>query len=115
MAESWWRVYRREWSTIFNSDATGDAGRREALEHAALIPPETDPDTWRVVPWSETRQDDWPWSLEVKAPLMRGEFQGKINAEKLADMLGGCIVVEKGSSEDKQLIEEQRFAQYLRG
>lgn len=112
MDELWWRLYRREWCVIFNSDATGDAGRCEALARAD---PEMDPACWRVVPWSEIRQDVWPWSLEVMAPVMRGEFASLGLAEDVMLRMSGAILVQKGSSEDKIMDAEQKAAGYLRG
>lgn len=72
---------------------------------AARLFPISDFETgeWRLVPWSEHRQDDWPWSLEVLMPVLRGESVDRAIADQLAVRLGNCQVEPKDSEEDKRL------------
>lgn len=112
MGHTWWHVWHREWASVYESDEAGDAGRREALAAAARIVPLAlwEAGSWRVVPWSESSQDTWPWSVEIMAPVLRGEFTDKDLADELATRLPGAIVAIKGSDDDKALLQEGKVA-----
>lgn len=94
-----WRVYRDEWTVAYVSDADGNAGQRECMERSAG----KKDGSFRLMAWSETDPNGWPWMLEVRFPVMKGEFMHRGDAATFAAEVGG-IVVREGSTEDKEML-----------
>lgn len=97
-----WRVYQREWTAVYSSDATGGDGRAEcerrlqAVCQGGIVPREA----CRIVPWSSTDQGEWPWQLEVELLVLKGEYRELAGAEEHVNQTGGETCRE-GSRYDK--------------
>lgn len=107
MTEGFWRVYRTEWSVAYVSDANGEDGKQECID---VLGSGFDASVWRIVPWSESNPEGWPWMLEAHLPVMKGEFTGEQDALDWSTEIGGAVARE-GSREDKQM---QRYQAAVR-
>ena len=93
---TFWRVYRTEWAVAYVSDVDGKAGRVECEGRGGKD------HEWRAVPWSKSNPEGWPWVLEVRRPVLKGEYRDVGDAAKHAAEIGGQAVLE-GSPEDKAI------------
>jgi hypothetical protein len=103
-SDRFWRVYRDEWSVVYCSDTDGADGRAECgqrfrKDYEGRVLPED----CRLVPWSLTVQEWWPWMLELRLPVMKGEYSSRPLALEHAHKIDGRVVLE-GSREDKKIL-----------
>lgn len=101
--DGFWRVYRAEWNVAHVSDADGEDGRSECTKRGEQsgVPQ----GYWRAAAWSETNPEGWPWMLEVRLAVLKGEHRDEAAARSHASAIGGTAVREN-SPEDKRLQSE---------
>lgn len=96
-----WRVYREEWTVAHVSAADGSA--QECSDwFTAHFEEAVGSADWRVVPWSQEDPGGWPWMLELRLPVLKGEYLSRDVAEGVAVRIGGDLARE-GSEKDLQL------------
>lgn len=96
-----WRVYCDEWSVAYVSEV--DGGSQECTDRfRSHYEGSVGQDEWRVAPWSEEDPGGWPWMLELRVPVMKGEYLSEDVAEGVASRLAGKVARE-GSDLDAQL------------
>jgi len=103
-SDRFWRVYRSEWAGVYTSDADGVTGKSECTEkldeaYAGRLHREEA----RVVPWSSSQPELWPWLLELYLPVMKGEYSSHPLALEHARKVGGSVVLE-GSQDDRKFL-----------
>jgi hypothetical protein len=108
--DRFWRVYRPEWSVHHVSDTDGEDGRQECVQrfinqYKGRILPEDS----RMVPWSLTAPEWWPWMLELRLPVMKGEYKGRPLALEHAHRIDGVVVFEGGRGEERLLSYGRRM------
>jgi hypothetical protein len=102
--DGFWRVYRDEWAVEYVSDSDGEDGRRECMQkfiddYQGLVRA----GQWRVVPWSEAKSGEWPWMLELRLMVMKGEWRDRRDASGHASKVDGTVVQED-SPEERELL-----------
>jgi hypothetical protein len=107
-SDRFWRVYRVEWCVAYASDADGAAGELECRrkfeqEFAGKISPED----WRLVSWNERFRDVWPMMLELRLPVMKGEYRHRPDALRHASSIDSRVLLE-GSQDEKKLLDYGR-------
>jgi hypothetical protein len=100
MTDGFWRVYRAEWTVAYISDADGEEGTRECMQKfMAAYEGRVQPGEWRVVAWSESDPAGWPVMLEVRLPVMKGEYRDEQDARGHASEVDGTVVRENSGEE----------------
>jgi hypothetical protein len=106
--EPTWRVYLTEWLTVYTAGYMGDAGEQDCLAHFARKYAGRVRDEDRRV--TRTGPAFWP-ALQLRLPNRRGEFKDYSDALEHASSLmdvfkdGPCDVVQRGSAEERELLE----------
>jgi hypothetical protein len=105
--EGFWRVYREEWTVAYVSDADGEEGALECREKfRSSYEGRVRPDGWRVVAWNEKNPGGWPWMLEIRLPVMKGEHVREQDADCHARETG-AVVAREGSPEEREILRHQ--------
>lgn len=98
--EGFWRVYAPEWTVAHVSDADGEGGRAECEEvYRSRYNGQVPEGDWRAEPWSAGHPGEWPWTLEIRLPVMKGEFRLREDAEAVAAGMGGVVECEGSEAE----------------
>lgn len=105
-----WRVWLDEWSVVYVSDTDGEPAERECQDRfSESYEDKVQVGGWRIVPWSTDEPGGWPWMLEVRLPVMKGEYRDEAAATDHASRIGG-IVAREGSQMDRKI---QRYEKDL--
>lgn len=101
-----WRVWEQHWIIAYTSDADGEDGEQECREHfQARYQGNVHDKEWRVVPSDKY----WPATLQLKLPVVVGEYRTRQQAEDLRDEMlvegseFALWMTELGSPADKEL------------
>lgn len=105
---STWKVYQREWVTVFTSDLSGKAGIPACRgKFASSFEGTVLESEWRVVPFPEA-----PAMLQLFIPNLKGEYRSIHDAadhRQQIEAAGGIVVtVAHGSLEEKALLDYGR-------
>ncbi len=111
--EPTWRVYLHEWLAVYTSDATGRDGVAECSDvFRRKYRGRVRDEDWRVViPGPAAR--DQPRCVQLRRPNLHGEFKDYSDAVQLASELlddrgGTAHVVQRGSDEERELLDYGR-------
>lgn len=101
-----WRVYHREWITVFRSQNHGRLARSE-IDHfyAVKYKGRVKESEVRVIPTSQKNPEEWPWLLQLKLPNLMGEFKHEDDAVAyIGNVLDGVAeLVRRNSKPDHRL------------
>jgi hypothetical protein len=111
--EPTWRAYLTEWLIVWTSDASGPEGADECWDYfERKYKGRVREDDRRVVPAiAGVAPGGHPYCVQLRLPGLRGEYKDYSDAVALAsELLDGhegalCVVVQRGSSEEKALLE----------
>jgi hypothetical protein len=108
--EPTWRAYLTEWLTVWTSDALEVMGQRECRDvFARKYEGRVRPEDMRIRSAGPLRPS--PQALQLRLPNLRGEYKDYGDAVALAsDLMDGheailCVVVQRGSSEERSLLD----------
>lgn len=101
-SEPTWRVYLREWLTVYTAGYMGDVGEQECLEHfAAKYAGRVRDEDRKVV---SAAPDWWP-VLKLNLWNLKGEYRDRNPAADLLQAMGSNgHLVRRGSDEEKELL-----------
>lgn len=103
-----YRVYQRQWLTVYPSQGTGSNGREEC-EHvlAEKYSGRVDQQDARI-----EKQESNHYALKLFLPNFQGEFTAPDAAEELRSGRGdGAVLVMQGSEEEQALLDYGRRMQ----
>jgi hypothetical protein len=105
--EPTWKVYLPEWLIVYTAGVSGTEGRDECRRHFdGRYQGRMRSEDWRLV------NTQYP-QLQVRLPNLHGEFKDYSDAVALASELvddrgGTAHVVQRGSAEEKALLDYSR-------
>lgn len=104
-AEPTWRVYLREWLTVYTSDYNGERGMAECLQHLTQkYAGRVRVEDWQTVVADPMRPDGSARWLKLRLPNLRGEFKDRAEAMDWCIQLPHAQLVQRGSDEEKELL-----------